>query len=71
MPMTEKQIIQAIEAGHVVVVGDDRLSRICKDFFGSLVVESFHGDAEPTRLATLSDKRRARILDKSNKPQNN
>ena len=62
--MTKKEIKQAIDSGHVVVVGDDTKSRIVKDFFGNLVVESVRMEPEPTRLATLSDKRRARIYDK-------
>lgn len=59
--MTTKNIIDAIDGGRVVVLKDDPLSRICKDIFGNLVVESLHKEPEPTRLATLSDKRRARI----------
>ena len=68
--MTTNEIKQAIDSGRVVVVGDDTKSRICKDIFGDLVVESVHKEPEPTRLATLSDKRRARIYDIHNQNQN-
>ena len=62
--MTTRQIEKAIGSGQVVVLKDDPLSRIIKDIFGNLVVESLHREPEPTRLVTLSDKRRARIQDK-------
>ena len=62
--MTTRQIEKAIDSGQVVTLKDDPLSRIIKDFFGDLVVDSLRKEPEPTRLATLSDKRRARIQEK-------
>lgn len=56
--MTTRQIKQAIHSGQVVVLRDDATSHICEDFFAGLVVVSIKADV-PTRLATLSDKRRA------------
>jgi hypothetical protein len=53
-----KQIKQAIHSGQVVVLRDDATSHICEDFFAGLVVVSIKADV-PTRLATLSDKRKA------------
>lgn len=60
--MTTKEINNAIKAGRMVVLGDDRQSRLCYDLFGNLVVVSLRQDAEPIRKATLSDKRRAKCL---------
>ena len=59
--MTTDKIYEAILCGHVVIVGDDIQSRICRDMFGDLVVLSLNSN-EPAKLATLSDKRKARIL---------
>lgn len=59
--MTTKEILDAINGGRVIVLDGDPWSRICKDLFGNLVVESLHLEPEPTRAATLSDKRRAVI----------
>lgn len=61
--MTTREIKQAIKDGRVVAIKDDPRSRICCDFFGQLVVVSLNV-GEPTRLATLSDKRQAIIQDK-------
>jgi hypothetical protein len=58
--MTTKEIKKAIKDGRVVAIKDDLRSRICCDFFGQLVVVSLNV-GEPTRLATLSDKRKAII----------
>ena len=59
--MTTKDIKQAIKDGRVVALNGDPMSRICCDFFGQLVVVSLI-PGEPTRLATLSDKKRATII---------
>ena len=58
--MTKKEIKRAIKDGKVVTIKGDPRSRICCDFFGQLVVVSLNV-GEPTRLATLSDKRKAII----------
>ena len=58
--MTTKEIKRAIRSGHVVVLRDDATSHICEDFFAGLVVVNIKADV-PTRLATLSDKKRAII----------
>jgi hypothetical protein len=60
--MTKGQIDCAIKRGKVVVLGGDPLSRICYDLFGNLVVISIHNDAEPIRLATEDDMKRAEIM---------
>ena len=60
--MTTRQIKQAIHSGHVVVLRDDATSHICEDFFAGLVVVSIKADV-PTRLATLSDKRKVIVKD--------
>lgn len=60
MLMTTKEIKQAIDGGEVVELKGDPMQRICRDLFGGLVVVSLN-DAEPDRLATLADKRKARI----------
>lgn len=60
MLMTTKEIKQAIDGGEVVELKGDPMKRICRDLFGGLVVVSLN-DAEPDRLATLADKRKARI----------
>ncbi|MBR1414457.1 MAG: hypothetical protein IJ570_01150 [Prevotella sp.] len=62
--MTTREIKQAIKDGCVVVLRHDPRSRLCIDLFGNLVVESLHREPEPTRMATLGDKRRAKILPK-------
>lgn len=58
--MTTKEIRRAIDGGKVVELKGDPMKRICRDLFGGLVVVSLN-DAEPDRLATLKDKRKARI----------
>lgn len=58
--MTTKAINKAIDGNKVVTVGDDLHHRICRDMFGQLVVVSLIA-GEPTRLATLSDRRKAKI----------
>lgn len=58
--MTTKQICKALDAGKVVTIKGDPSCRICRDIFGDLTVVSLNID-EPTRLATLKDKRQAII----------
>lgn len=58
--MTQKEILKAIRSGRVVMLRDDKTSHICEDFFAGLVVVSLRAGV-PTRLATLSDKRKACI----------
>lgn len=60
--MTTREIKKAINDGKVVTLKGDPRSRICCDFFGQLVVVSLV-PGEPTRLATLSDKRHATIIE--------
>lgn len=60
--MTTKEIKRAIRSGHVVVLRDDATTHICEDFFAGLVVVSLKAGV-PTRLATLSDKRKAMIIE--------
>lgn len=58
--MTTKQICKALDEGRAVTIKGEPSSRICRDIFGELTVVSLSTD-EPTRLATLKDKRRAII----------
>lgn len=59
--MTTKQIERALMDNKCVALRDDAWKWIRKDLFGDLVVVDIrHGD-EPTRKATLSDKRKACI----------
>jgi hypothetical protein len=58
--MKQKDIHQAIQDGKVVVLKGDPKCRLCSDLFGNLIVVSLRPD-EPTRLATLKDKRNAVI----------
>lgn len=60
--MTTKEIDKALKDDRMVVLGDDRQSRLCYDLFGNLVVVSLRQDAEPIRMATPGDKRRAKCL---------
>ena len=60
--MTKKQIDRAVKCGKVVVLGGDPLSRVCYDLFGNLVVISIHNDADPIRLATEDDLKKAEIM---------
>lgn len=60
--MTTREINKAISQGHTVVLSDDVCHAICRDFFGNLVVVSRTQTDEPVRQATLSDKRRAKII---------
>lgn len=60
--MTKKQIGRAVKCGKVVVLGGDPLSRVCYDLFGNLVVISIHNDADPIRLATEEDMKKAEIM---------
>ena len=62
--MTKKQIDRAVKCGKVVVLGGDPLSRLCYDLFGNLVVISIHNDADPIRLATEDDLKRAEIMNR-------
>lgn len=58
--MTTRQICKALKSGQVVTIKDDPSCRICRDMFGELTVVSLKIE-EPTRLATLKDKRQAII----------
>lgn len=58
--MTTKAIIEALRLGRVVTLKSDPAHRICRDLFGGLVVVSLN-TGEPTRKATLADKRKATI----------
>ena len=60
--MTIIQIDSAIKHGKVVTLGGDALSRLCYDLFGNLVVISIHNDADPIRLATEDDLKKAKIM---------
>lgn len=60
--MTRRQIDRAVKCGKVVVLGGDPLSRVCYDLFGNLVVISIHNDADPIRLATEDDVKKAEIM---------
>ena len=60
--MTKKHIDRAVKCGKVVVLGGDALSRVCYDLFGNLVVISIHNDADPIRLATEDDLKKAEIM---------
>lgn len=60
--MTRRQIDRAVKRGKMVVLGGDPLSRVCYDLFGNLVVISIHNDADPIRLATEDDMKKAEIL---------
>ena len=61
--MTKKQIDRAIKRGKVVALGGDPLSRVCYDLFGNLVVISIHNDADPIRLATEDDLKKAVVME--------
>ena len=61
--MTKKQIDRAIKRGKVVALSGSPLSRVCYDLFGNLVVISVHNDADPIRLATEDDLKKAEIMD--------
>ena len=60
--MTRKQIDRAIKRGKVVVLNGDKLSRVCYDLFGNLVVVSLRGDTAPIRLAREDDMKQAEIM---------
>lgn len=60
--MTIIQIDRAVKCGKVVALSGDPLSRVCYDLFGNLVVISVHNDADPIRLATEDDLKKAEIL---------
>ena len=60
--MTKRQIDRAIKRGKVVALSGDPLSRVCYDLFGNLVVISVHNDADPIRLATEDDLKKAEIM---------
>ena len=60
--MTRRQIDRAVKRGKMVVLGGDPLSRVCYDLFGNLVVISIRNDADPIRLATEDDLKKAEIL---------
>ena len=62
--MTRRQIDRAVKRGKVVVLGGDPLSRVCYDLFGNLVVISIHNDADPIRLATEEDLKKAEIVNR-------
>lgn len=61
--MTRRQIDRAVKCGKVVVLVGDPLSRLCYDLFGNLVVISIHNDADPIRLATEDDVKKALVID--------
>ena len=61
--MTIIQIDSAIKHGKVVTLGGDALSRLCYDLFGNLVVISIHNDADPIRLATEDDLKKALVIE--------
>ena len=61
--MTRRQIDRAVKCGKVVVLGGDPLSRVCYDLFGNLVVISIHNDADPIRLATEDDLKKALVIE--------
>ena len=63
--MTIIEIDCAIKRGKVVVLGGDPLSRVCYDLFGNLVVISIHNDADPIRLATEDDLKKALVVERS------
>ena len=63
--MTRKQIDRAIKRGKTVVLGGHMLSRVCYDLFGNLVVISIHNDADPIRLATEDDLKKALVVERS------
>ena len=63
--MTIIQIDRAIKCGKVVVLSGDPLSRLCYDLFGNLVVISIHNDADPIRLATEEDMKKALVIEHS------
>ena len=60
--MTITEIDRAVKRGKVVVLGGDPLSRLCYDLFGNLVVISIHNDADPIRLATEDDLKKAEMM---------
>lgn len=62
--MKKEQIERAIKRGKVVVLGGDPLSRVCYDLFGNLVVIYIHNDADPIRLATEEDLKKAEIVNR-------
>lgn len=59
--MTTKAINEALLSGRVVVLRDDPTLCIVPDLWGELVVVSRGTEPFDTRLATLTDKRRAVI----------
>ena len=61
--MTIIQIDSAIKHGKVVTLSGDPLSRVCYDLFGNLVVISVHNDADPIRLATEDDMKKALVIE--------
>lgn len=69
MLMTSRAIRRAIRQGHVIVLSDNPWHTICPDLFGVLVVESRRREPIPTRLATLTDKRKAVVFDVSMLPK--
>lgn len=60
--MTKKQIDRAIKRGKVVALSGNPLSRVCYDLFGNLVVISLINDADPIRLVTEDDLKKAEIM---------
>ena len=61
--MTTKEINKALRENKIVVLRDDPMSRISRDLFGNLIVTGIQLGARPVRLATLSDKRQAKIIE--------
>jgi len=65
--MTGRQIRRHLRHGQVVVLPDEPWLCFTRDLFGGLLVMAWRRQEEPTptRLATLSDKRRAVLFDVS------
>lgn len=60
--MNRNEVIQAVNNGQLVTLGDDPTQYLMPDMFGQLTVVSMQADV-PARLATRSDMRKAVIRD--------
>ena len=58
--MKKNEVMQAVNDGLLVTLGDDPTQYLMPDMFGQLTVVSMQADVPP-RLATRSDMRRATI----------
>lgn len=58
--MTKIEVMQAVNDGRLVTLGDDPTQYLMPDMFGQLTVVSMQPDV-PVRLATRSDLRKAKI----------